>query len=231
MRARPDIVLLVLDTQRVDRLSCYGNQLETSPHIDELAADSTLFRHAVSTAQWTVPSHASMFTGLYPSSHNMFHASSVLPASLTTLAERLRDNHYVTTAYCNNPLLGVVNNVYSNWDSVTGGQGSIVGIPPTIVVGIYGMNFRFMPELAWSWGYPFALAVIVLSAVLPLAWYGYHREYPEQIVLFDRYESQHGIEQKVDFVGELALVIVQRPHVFGDCPEARFELRLEPVLL
>lgn len=110
MTARPDIVLLVLDTQRVDRLSCYGNQLETSPHIDELAADSTLFRHAVSTAQWTVPSHASMFTGLYPSSHSMFHASSVLPASLTTLAERLRDNHYVTTAYCNNPLLGVVNN-------------------------------------------------------------------------------------------------------------------------
>src|SRR5260370_15472340 len=108
--ARPDIVLLVLDTQRVDRLSCYGNQLEISPRIDDLAADSTLFRHAVSTAQWTVPSHASMFTGLYPSSHTMFHASSVLPSSLTTLAERLSANHYITTAYCNNPLLGVVNN-------------------------------------------------------------------------------------------------------------------------
>ncbi|HJT57145.1 MAG TPA: sulfatase [Ktedonobacteraceae bacterium] len=110
MRARPDIVLLVLDTQRVDRLSCYGNQLETSPYIDELAADSTFFRHAVSTAQWTVPSHASMFTGLYPSSHTMFHSSSVLPESMTTLAERLRDHHYFTAAYCNNPLLGVVNN-------------------------------------------------------------------------------------------------------------------------
>jgi magnesium transporter len=48
---------------------------------------------------------------------------------------------------------------------------SVVGIPPTLVAGIYGMNFRFMPELAWSWGYPFALAVIVLSAVLPLAWF------------------------------------------------------------
>src|SRR5258708_2984161 len=108
--ARPDIVLLVLDTQRVDRLSCYGNQLETSPHIDELAADSTLFRHAVSTAQWTVPSHASMFTGLYPSSHSMFHASSVLPASMTTLPQLLPANHYVPPPYCNNPLLGVVNN-------------------------------------------------------------------------------------------------------------------------
>jgi magnesium transporter len=48
---------------------------------------------------------------------------------------------------------------------------TVVGIPPTLVAGIYGMNFRFMPELAWSWGYPFALAVIVLSAVLPLAWF------------------------------------------------------------
>jgi magnesium transporter len=48
---------------------------------------------------------------------------------------------------------------------------SVVGIPPTLVAGIYGMNFRFMPELAWSWGYPFALAVILLSAVLPLAWF------------------------------------------------------------
>src|SRR5258708_19302919 len=103
--ARPDIVLLVLDTQRVDRLSCYGNQPEISPRIDELAANSTLFRHAVSTAQWTVPSHASMFTGLYPSGHTMFHASSVLPSSLTTLAEPLSNKHYITPSSFNNPLL------------------------------------------------------------------------------------------------------------------------------
>jgi magnesium transporter len=48
---------------------------------------------------------------------------------------------------------------------------SVVGIPPTLVAGIYGMNFRLMPELAWSWGYPFALALIVLSALLPVAWF------------------------------------------------------------
>ena len=67
MTTRPDIVLLVLDTQRIDRLSCYGCELETSPHIDELASDSTLFHCAVAPAQWTIPSHASMFTGVYPS--------------------------------------------------------------------------------------------------------------------------------------------------------------------
>ena len=44
---------------------------------------------------------------------------------------------------------------------------SVVGIPPTLVAGIYGMNFRFMPELSWSLGYPFGLAVIALSALSP----------------------------------------------------------------
>jgi magnesium transporter len=44
---------------------------------------------------------------------------------------------------------------------------SVVGIPPTVVAGIYGMNFKFMPELTWEWGYPFGLALIVLSALIP----------------------------------------------------------------
>jgi magnesium transporter len=48
---------------------------------------------------------------------------------------------------------------------------SVVGIPPTIVVGIYGMNFKFMPELNWAWGYPFGLAMIALSALIPLLWF------------------------------------------------------------
>ncbi len=48
---------------------------------------------------------------------------------------------------------------------------SIVGIPPTLVAGIYGMNFHIMPELSWAWGYPYGLAVIALSGVIPLIWF------------------------------------------------------------
>jgi magnesium transporter len=48
---------------------------------------------------------------------------------------------------------------------------SVVGIPPTLVAGIYGMNFKYMPELNWVGGYPFGLTVIVLSALVPLAWF------------------------------------------------------------
>lgn len=48
---------------------------------------------------------------------------------------------------------------------------SVVGVPPTLVASMYGMNFRHMPELDWAWGYPFGLALIALSAILPLLWF------------------------------------------------------------
>lgn len=48
---------------------------------------------------------------------------------------------------------------------------SVVGVPPTLVASMYGMNFHNMPELSWAWGYPYGLALIALSAILPLAWF------------------------------------------------------------
>jgi magnesium transporter len=48
---------------------------------------------------------------------------------------------------------------------------SVVGIPPVLIVGIYGMNFKNMPELNWSWGYPYALTAILVSALVPLIWF------------------------------------------------------------
>ncbi len=52
---------------------------------------------------------------------------------------------------------------------------SIMGIPPTLIASIYGMNFKIIPELQWRYGYPYALALIVLSAILPLAWFKWRR--------------------------------------------------------
>jgi magnesium transporter len=48
---------------------------------------------------------------------------------------------------------------------------SVVGIPPTLIASMYGMNFHNMPELGWRWGYPYALALIALSIVLPILWF------------------------------------------------------------
>ncbi len=48
---------------------------------------------------------------------------------------------------------------------------SVVGVPPVMVVGLYGMNFKYMPELGWRYGYPFALMLIVITTLIPLAWF------------------------------------------------------------
>jgi magnesium transporter len=79
---------------------------------------------------------------------------------------------------------GVVNRVQLLQDAATGiinidqndvmkvlTIASVVGIPPVLIVGIYGMNFKNMPELDWSWGYEYALALIVITAALPLLWF------------------------------------------------------------
>lgn len=48
---------------------------------------------------------------------------------------------------------------------------SVVGIPPTLIASMYGMNFRHMPELNWPWGYPYGLGLIALSTLLPIVWF------------------------------------------------------------
>jgi len=113
---RPNILLIVLDTQRADRLSCYwseaerARQLPTSPNLDRLAAESTLFERAIAPAQWTIPSHASLFTGEYPSTHQTVQADLELSPALPTLAELLKLSGYTTVGFCNNPLVGILKN-------------------------------------------------------------------------------------------------------------------------
>lgn len=104
------MLLLVLDTQRADRLSCYGNLAPTSPGLDAFVEDATLYRFAVAPAQWTVPTHTSMFTGHYPTEHTVYHMHSVLPRGIKTLAERLAAAGYLTVGFSQNPLVGLVNN-------------------------------------------------------------------------------------------------------------------------
>jgi magnesium transporter len=66
--------------------------------------------------------------------------------------------------------LGLINNTQNNIIKVLTVV-SVVGVPPTLVASIYGMNFKDMPELTWSYGYPYGLTVIVLSAIIPLIWF------------------------------------------------------------
>ncbi len=107
---KPDIVLIVLDTLRADRMSCYGYERETTPFVDAFAEDATLFERAIVPGQWTIPSHASLFTGEYPTTHMTTQIYDTLGEDMVTLAELLREDGYRTVGFCNNPLLGVVDN-------------------------------------------------------------------------------------------------------------------------
>lgn len=107
---KPNILFIVLDTLRRDRLSAYGHIRETSPAFDRFAADSTLFERAIAPAQWTIPSHTSMFTGLYPGAHGVTQGYGQLSGMHPTLAEVMRGEGYHTVGFCNNPLVGVLNN-------------------------------------------------------------------------------------------------------------------------
>jgi uncharacterized sulfatase len=107
---RPDILLIVLDTLRADRLSSYGYPRETTPNLDAFAEDGVLFERAISPAQWTVPAHASIFTGEYPTTHMTNQIYDKHSEQQATLAELLQRAGYTTVGFCNNPLLGIVDN-------------------------------------------------------------------------------------------------------------------------
>ena len=107
---KPDVIFLVLDTQRADRLGAYGYEKASTPHLDAFAGRSVLFEQAISPAQWTIPSHASMFTGRYPTAHGLLQSNQSLSHDLPHLVELMRASGYETVAFCNNPLVGVLNN-------------------------------------------------------------------------------------------------------------------------
>jgi arylsulfatase A-like enzyme len=96
---RPNIVLIGLDTIRVDRVGAFGYDLPTTPNIDRMAAESTIFERAISQAPWTLPSFASLFTSLYPSMAGVYESSHALQAEAAALATVLRDSGYHTVGF------------------------------------------------------------------------------------------------------------------------------------
>lgn len=126
---RPNILLITLDTTRMDRLGAYGYAGHTSSNIDNLARESVVFTRAVSTSSWTLSAHASLFTGRFTASHGarydpegpMLLTNAIagpegwdryrargLGSGTVTLAEILSDAGYVTGAVVGGPWLKTV---------------------------------------------------------------------------------------------------------------------------
>lgn len=97
---RPDVVMIAIDTLRSDHLHCNGNDWIRTPNLDALARDGIRFTRCFATAPWTLPSFASIFTGLTPSHHGAVGgAREVLDDRFTTLAEQLAGAGYRTYGY------------------------------------------------------------------------------------------------------------------------------------
>ncbi|MFB6310718.1 MAG: sulfatase [Salinirussus sp.] len=96
-----NVLFVVLDTVRKDRLSVYGHDEPTSPTLEKFAEEAGVYEEAVAPAPWTLPVHASMFTGLYPSQHRATQEDPYLEG-VGTLAEALSAAGFATCCYSSN---------------------------------------------------------------------------------------------------------------------------------
>lgn len=101
----PNILLIVLDTVRADHLSCYGNKHPTTPEIDRIAEEGVIFENAMSVSHWTLPSHASMFTGQFPGEHHATGMNLYLRSTYPTIAQILYRAGYQTAGFSANPFV------------------------------------------------------------------------------------------------------------------------------
>jgi len=113
---RPNVLWIVWDTVRADRLSLYGHDRATTPNLDRWAADARVFENCSSIAGYTIPSHASMFTGLLPSDHCVHNDATHLDDRFSTMAEVLRATGYRTYLYSANPNVSESTNFQQGFD-------------------------------------------------------------------------------------------------------------------
>lgn len=115
-----DVVFVVLDSVRKDRVSAFGHSSQTTPAFDRLAAESTVYENAFVPAPWTLPSHCSMFTGRLPSEHGITNGFTdrnlELPSECPTIAEVLSDHGYATAGFSNNPWVGKLSGLNRGFD-------------------------------------------------------------------------------------------------------------------
>lgn len=98
----PNVIFLLVDTLRADRLGCYGHDPEVAPVIDRLAAEGVRFERAYAQATWTRPSVASLMTSLHPASHLTNDLHVRVPAEVQTLAETVKTRGYATAGFSAN---------------------------------------------------------------------------------------------------------------------------------
>lgn len=192
---RPDVLVIVLDTVRADHLGQYGYERETMPELAELAArrgNAAVFTRAFANGTWTVPSHASLFTGQTPAVHGAHFSldgtvrtSFGLRPNVPTLAEALRESGYASVAaYANHWLRAV--------DGMNRGFDRYLRAPDVDELPFVGedLRSRFAPGLMWEVAKGCARASEVNATLLSLIepW----AKGPKPVFAFANYVDAHG---------------------------------------
>jgi arylsulfatase A-like enzyme len=113
-----NVLFLMWDTARADRMSLYGHTRNTTPYLEGFASESLVFEGAYAPSFWTVPSHASLFTGAPVSDHRTNAHQTWLPNEYVTLAEHLGSHGYETWMFTANPNLSPRTNLIQGFETV-----------------------------------------------------------------------------------------------------------------
>lgn len=131
-QSRPNILLFMMDTQGTRNMACYGYPRPTTPRIGEIATQGVLFENHFVTAPWTLPVHASLFTGRYESGHGAGAQHEGLEPGLIGMGDVLADNGYRCVALCNNQWAAS----QDQWNAAVGFEvvryGELDPVPPFI---------------------------------------------------------------------------------------------------
>ncbi len=99
-KKQPNILLIVMDATRAHNLSCYGYGRPTTPNLERFAERAVVYEKAIATSCWSLPTHASMFTGLSPSAHGANDQHHYLDADVPIITQYLQARGYQTVALC-----------------------------------------------------------------------------------------------------------------------------------
>jgi len=135
---KPNVFLAVMDAVRPDHLSCYGYPRKTTPNIDIMAQEAVVFENAFSAASWTAPSHASIFTGMYPSQHGVLGKNLYLNEEIPTIAEIFSSKGYETLGICLNLWVSPKTGLDRGFNRFVSGIRN-------------GYTARFAPRLSLNW--------------------------------------------------------------------------------
>ncbi len=115
---RPNVLLILVDTLRADRLSLYGSAPRTTPHLDRLAREGVLFTNAFAPSSWTLPSVAALFTGRYPGELQVGTGQTMrLTRGLPTLAEGFSHIGYDTAGFSANCIINPLQGFARGFDT------------------------------------------------------------------------------------------------------------------